>query len=155
MSQALWPRQSPPRPGSGVTRLGLWSPTRPADVTTARLQLSAALHDGARPVGATEGAVEALLLAFEELVSNGLRHGRGPVEVTVITAGHGWLLEVADAAADAAPTPAVGRDPALGGLGLYLVAQLSAARGWTVDAAGRKIVWARVEFTRAESPARR
>ena len=32
--------------------------------------------------------------------------------------------------------PAVGRDAALGGLGLYLVAQMSGAHGWTVDDRG-------------------
>lgn len=155
MSQPLWPCQPAPASGSAASRLGRWSPTSPADVTAFRRQLSAALHDGARPPGAAEGAVERLLLAFEELVSNGLRHGRGPVDVTVTTTGHGWLLQVADAAADTPPTPAVDRDPALGGLGLYLVAQISAAHGWSVDAAGRKIVWARVEFTRDESAAPR
>jgi hypothetical protein len=39
------------------------------------------------------------------------------------------------------PTPAVGRDPAKGGLGLYLVARLSVAHGWYVDE-GCKHVWA-------------
>jgi len=63
-----------------------------------------------------------------------------------VTAGRcGWLVEVSDAAGGLPPAPAVGRDPALGGLGLYLVAQISAAHGWRPEEDGRKIVWARVD----------
>jgi hypothetical protein len=48
---------------------------------------------------------------------------------------------VTHAAASAPPTPAVGRDPSEGGLGLYLIAELATAHGWYVrdDA---KHVWA-------------
>ena len=56
----------------------------------------------------------------------------------------GWLLEVVDAAGDTPPTPAIDRDAALGGLGLYLVARLSSAHGWA-PAHGGKVVWAHVE----------
>jgi len=115
------------------------------------LQLSAALHDGARPSGAHEGAVQRLTMAFEELASNALRHGRAPVEVTVTTTGTGWLLEVSDAAADSPPIPAIGRDPALGGMGLFLVARICDAHGWTVDDTGRKVVWGLVQYTRDEA----
>ena len=96
--------------------------------------------------------MERLLLAFEELVSNGLRHGREPVEVTVTTFDDGWLLQVTDTATDTPPIPAVGRDPSQGGLGLHLVARITAAHGWTVDGTGRKVVWARGLFTRDEAP---
>jgi hypothetical protein len=53
-----------------------------------------------------------------------------------------------DGAGDAAPAPAVDRDAALGGLGLYLVARLSSAHGWAPAEAGRKVVWAEVEGSR-------
>lgn len=43
-------------------------------------------------------------------------------------------------------TPAVGRDAALGGLGLHLFAQLPAAHGWTAEDGGRKVVEARVDL---------
>ncbi|CCH88149.1 Histidine kinase (fragment) [Modestobacter italicus] len=56
---------------------------------------------------------------------------------------HGWLIDVSDACPDSPPAPAVGRDPALGGLGLHLVARLAAAVGWAADG-GRKHVWAAV-----------
>jgi hypothetical protein len=85
-------------------------------------------------------------------VSNGLRHGGGPVSVVVTAAGSAWLVEVSDAAGDAPPVPAVGRDAALGGLGLYLVAQLAGAHGWTPEDGGRKVVWARVDFTGEAAP---
>lgn len=100
-----------------------------------------------RPTGqADEEDVERLLLTFEELASNGLRHGRRPVQVTVYQGADGWLVDVTDAAVDRPPIPAVDRDPARGGLGLYLVARLSAAHGWWSHG-GRKHVWALVGGT--------
>jgi hypothetical protein len=111
------------------------------------MKLRVALSHGRRPAGASDDDLDRLLLAFEELVSNGLRHGSGPVEAVVTTAETGWLLEVSDAAGDTAPVPAVGRDAALGGLGLYLVAQMCGSHGWSAQDDGRKVVWARLDFT--------
>jgi hypothetical protein len=68
----------------------------------------------------------------------------GPVTPTVRSPY--WLLQVNDAAGDRPPTAAVGRDAAQGGLGLYLVAELSVDHGWRVDADGGKTVWARIPF---------
>jgi signal transduction histidine kinase len=110
-------------------------------VTAHRLQLAEAASATARP---SAEAAERLELVFEELVSNGVRHGRGRVEVTASATGTGWLLEVVDGAGDTPPTPAIDRDAALGGLGLYLVARLSRAHGWTPTGTGRKLVWAHV-----------
>jgi two-component sensor histidine kinase len=126
--------------------IGRWGPAGLAELTADRHRLSAALHDGARPPGADEGSVERLLLAYQELTSNALRHGRWPVGVTVTSTGTGWLLEVSDAAADQPPSPAIGREPGQGGLGLRLVADLCDAHGWVTDG-HRKIVWARVNYT--------
>jgi signal transduction histidine kinase len=125
--------------------VGRWEPTTPADLTAHRRQLSEALQDGAVAAHTDEVAVERLLLAFEELASNALRHGRGPVWVAVTAGRDGWLLEVSDAAADRPPAPAVGRDAADGGLGLYLVARLSAAHGWDIHG-DHKIAWCRVDY---------
>jgi hypothetical protein len=151
MAASQWIRQDPPDRGADSVPVGRWRPATPAEISAARRRLSAGLHDGARPPAAVEGAVERLLLAFEELASNALRHGRLPVEVSVTRTGWHWVLEVSDAAADRLPTPAIGRDPALGGLGLHLVAQMSSAHGWTV-AGSRKVVWACIDYTRAGAP---
>jgi hypothetical protein len=45
----------------------------------------------------------------------------------------------------------VDRDAAEGGLGLYLVARICGAHGWTVTGA-RKVTWARIDYTRDEAP---
>jgi two-component sensor histidine kinase len=124
MAESAWAQRPLPSPGPDAVLLRRWEPSTPADLTAHRKQLAAALHDGARPPGADEGAVERLLLVFEELVSNALRHGHAPVRAEVTTFDHFWLIDVTDAAADQPPTPAVGRDAAHGGLGLRLVAGL-------------------------------
>jgi serine phosphatase RsbU (regulator of sigma subunit) len=139
--QDLWARRPPPARTPGSSVLGRWSPRTPADVTAHRLQLAEAASAVARP---SAEAAERLELVFEELVSNGVRHGQGLVEVTVSATGTGWLLEVVDAAGNTPPIPAIDRDAALGGLGLYLTARLSSAHGWTPTGTGRKLVWAHV-----------
>jgi signal transduction histidine kinase len=75
------------------------------------------------------------------MASNALRHGGGDVRATVRLTDDAYLIEVSDRAAASPPTPAVGRDPSEGGLGLYLVAELATQHGWY--ASGRsKCVWA-------------
>jgi anti-sigma regulatory factor (Ser/Thr protein kinase) len=152
MSEALWVHRPPPHLGSPVHAAWRGAPTTIAELRALRMQLRAELGNGGRPPGADDDDLDRLLLAYEELVSNALRHGRGPVQVVVTAAGSGWLVEVSDAAGDSPPAPAVDRDPALGGLGLYLVAQISGAHGWTVEGDGRKVVWARVDFTGEAAP---
>lgn len=87
---------------------------------------------------------ERLVLIADELTSNALRHGGAPVATALSRTGDQWLLAVSDSASDVPPTPAEGRDPGLGGFGLYLVADLSARHGW-YRARGTKTVWAVVE----------
>jgi anti-sigma regulatory factor (Ser/Thr protein kinase) len=104
----------------------------------------AALRDRLGDVGLPQDehvAGEQLILAFDELASNALRHGESPVVATVVAGSGGWLLDVSDRASQSMPTPAVDRDPAQGGMGLHLVARLSVAHGWYVDG-GAKHVWA-------------
>lgn len=95
--------------------------------------------------------MERLLLIFEELGSNALRHGRPAVGIELIDCAAGWLLTVSDAAVESPPVLAVGRDAARGGLSLYLVGRISDAHGWTVT--GKlKLAWARIDYRRAEGP---
>jgi len=118
-------------------------PGTAAELTGMRRRLRAMLAGGGLPAGDDDG--ERLLLAVEELSSNGLRHGRPPVEVSVAATGPGWQVEVRDAAPGRPPTPAIGRDAALGGMGLHLVSRLSSAHGWAVDG-DRKVVWAQIPY---------
>jgi two-component sensor histidine kinase len=82
-----------------------------------------------------------LVLAFDEMASNALRHGGGGVQAQLQVTEDSYLIEVSDQAAGAPPSPAVGRDPSEGGLGLYLIAELSSRHGWYVSE-GHKHVWA-------------
>ena len=143
MREGLWAQR--PLPPVDAHGHGTWSAEveTPAGVTATRARLRAEVR-GQQDID--ESDVEILLLTFEELTSNAVRHGRLPVRVTVTTAADGWLIDVTDAATDRAPVPAEGRDPARGGLGLYLVARLCAAHGWSVRR-GRKHVWACVRRT--------
>ena len=125
MSEALWAARPRRRCASG-SRPGAASRPRSPSCAPCGCSCARLLSGAGRPPGAADDDVDRLLLAFEELVSNGLRHGGDPVRAVVTDRRSGWLLEVSDAAGDTPPVPAVGRDAALGGLGLYLVAQLSA-----------------------------
>lgn len=87
---------------------------------------------------------ERLVLIADELTSNALRHGGSPVATALSRLSDRWLIAVSDSSADVPPAPAEGRDPALGGFGLYLVADLSAAHGWHLER-GEKKVWAVIE----------
>jgi two-component sensor histidine kinase len=91
---------------------------------------------------------ERLVLIADELTSNALRHGGAPVATALSSAGDQWLLAVSDSSLDALPVPAQGRDPGLGGFGLYLVADLAAQHGWC-PRQGAKTVWAVVDADEA------
>ena len=84
---------------------------------------------------------ERLVLVADELTSNALRHGGAPAATALSRTGDTWLVAVSDTSTDVPPAPAQGRDPSLGGFGLYLVADLSLRHGWFVRR-GTKTVWA-------------
>ena len=74
---------------------------------------------------AATDARRAVVLAFDEMASNALRHGGGGVPRPSCAdagrlAGRGPRLRRARP-----PQPAVGRDPSQGGLGLYLIAEMA------------------------------
>src|SRR3954468_10354663 len=142
MIKTEWP-QRPPEPVPELTVRWEGLPRAAADLTRLRRELRAAV--GRLPEQDDDGeGLDRLLLVFKELASNGLRHGRPPVRVLLATVPTGWLIDVSDAAADRPPVPARGRDAAAGGMGLPLVARLTAAHGWTVHGE-RKHVWARID----------
>ncbi len=118
-----------------------WDLAALAELPAARAGLRARLgRAGSAPEDDDESGAQ-LVMAFDELASNALRHGESPVVATVVAGSGGWLLDVSDRAPGTLPAPAVDRDPALGGMGLHLVARLSVAHGWYVDA-DTKHVWA-------------
>lgn len=84
---------------------------------------------------------ERLVLVADELTSNALRHGLGPVATALSRIGDRWLVSVSDRSPEVPPTPAIDRDPRHGGLGLYLIADLSLRHGWIAHR-GIKTVWA-------------
>jgi two-component sensor histidine kinase len=84
---------------------------------------------------------ERLVLIADELTSNALRHGRAPVAAALSRVRDLWMIAVSDSSTDVPPVPAQGRDPGLGGFGLYLVADLSEQHGWFLER-GAKTVWA-------------
>src|SRR3954454_19086933 len=149
MSTTAWPQRLP-EPVTDLAARWEGTPGTPADLSWIRRDLRAAVRYRPWPTS-TDSDLERLLLIVEELASNGLRHGRPPVRVRLTADPTGWLLDVSDAAADRPPAPARDRDPATGGLGLHLVARLSAAHGWMVHGE-RKHVWARIATTAAPGP---
>ncbi len=130
----VWPSASPP-PADPVLS---WRLRDVAELPRVRSEL--------RRHATTGGEIQAdlrdqLILAFDEMASNALRHGGGAVEAEVRLTDDAYLIEVSDQAAQAPPAPAVGRDPSEGGLGLYLIAEMATAHGWYVSS-GHKHVWA-------------
>jgi anti-sigma regulatory factor (Ser/Thr protein kinase) len=138
MGRLAWPLRPLPDGRGEVWR---WDLGGLAELPAARAALRSRLGVVGPPVQDEDTAGERLVLAFDELASNALRHGESPVVATVVAGSGGWLLDVSDRALETMPAPAVGRDPAKGGLGLHLVARLSVAHGWYVDE-GCKHVWA-------------
>ena len=131
-AKQLWPSARPP---AAPDRFA-WDLDSVAELPLVRAQVRAHL------AGPRQGDLrDRLVLALDEMASNALRHGGGRVRATVRPLAGAWLVEVRDGAPDSPPTPAVGRDPSEGGLGLYLIAELATDHGWYVTGAV-KHVWA-------------
>ena len=82
---------------------GIWA--RLAELPAARAALRSRLGDVGFPRDDEDAAGEQLILAFDELASNALRHGESPVVATVVAGSGGWLLDVSDRAPETMPTP--------------------------------------------------
>jgi anti-sigma regulatory factor (Ser/Thr protein kinase) len=133
-----WPSAPPPPATDGWS----WDLARISELPQVRAQLRRDLSELTAPGDrAATDRNEAVVLAFDEMASNALRHGGGQVRARVQATADAWLIEVRDAAATRPPEPAVGRDPSQGGLGLYLIAEMADDHGWHLGD-GEKSVWA-------------
>src|SRR3954453_7610494 len=135
MGRPAWPLR-PKLDGRGED--WRWKLGNLAELRAAPAALLGLLGGVGFPAADEDTAGERLVLAFDELASNALRHGQSPVVATIVAGSGGWLLDVSDRAPETMPTPAVDRDPAKGGMGLHLVARLSVAHGWYVDGGSKK-----------------
>ncbi len=135
---SAWPAATPPHAFDGLQ----WDLQDIAELPSVRAQVrrhvaASAQRDDPRSADLRDQ----LVLALDEMASNALRHGRGHVQAAVRLTDNSYLIEVSDQAASSPPTPAVGRDPSEGGLGLYLIAELATHHGYYVRD-GCKHVWA-------------
>jgi anti-sigma regulatory factor (Ser/Thr protein kinase) len=132
----MWPTASPPE----ATPALHWDLQDVAELPRVRAELRRYATSGT-PAPINLDLLDQLILALDEMASNALRHGGGSVAATVRETPDAYLVEVSDAATTAPPSPAVGRDPSEGGLGLYLIAELATRHGWYVSDR-HKHVWA-------------
>lgn len=146
----LW---EPARRPQGFRELWCQELTSLAELAKLRARLRTTLTGSATVVHPErEHWSERLVLITDELTSNALRHGKPPVATALSRSASRWLISVSDASTHVPPAPAEGRDPRLGGFGLYLVADLSAAHGWAVQRR-QKWVWAVVDVDDADADA--
>lgn len=138
MEQPLWPRRPLPQVTGPLFERAV---SELAQLRNVRAQLRAWVADSLADSLVAESDLDDLLVVVDELASNGLRHGRVPVRVCAVRTAQWLLLDVSDGDPQQGPEPAVGRDPALGGMGLRMVAHMTVDRGWAVTD-GRKHVWA-------------
>jgi anti-sigma regulatory factor (Ser/Thr protein kinase) len=140
VSGLVWPAAPVPTEDGDVWR---WELPTVHDASRVRMDLRARLAHPSLAARSTEDAREGLLLVFEELASNALRHGGGAVEARITAVSSGWVVVLTDGSPDAPPRPEIDRDPAFGGMGLPMVAQLSVDFGWCSDPDCKR-VWARL-----------
>jgi hypothetical protein len=136
---ALWQSARPPH---AMRELWCQELHSLAELARLRARLRASLTGSETvPHPEREHWSERLVLIADELTSNALRHGRAPVATALSRVRDLWMIAVSDSSTEVPPLPAQGRDPGLGGIGLYLVADLSAHHGWFLER-GAKTVWA-------------
>ncbi|TFV48880.1 ATP-binding protein [Blastococcus sp. TF02A_35] len=131
-----WPSAYPPAADVVLS----WQLSAVAELPGVRADVRRELTEVARG-SVTPDLIDRLVLALDEMASNALRHGGGDVRALVARTDAAYLIEVTDQAPQTPPSPAVGRDPSFGGLGLYLIAELAAQHGWYATD-GHKHVWA-------------
>lgn len=136
-SEGPWQEARPPRSEFRWA----WSPAQEADLDVVHREFRGYAMELllGRPGG--ERAVEDAMVALQALMTNALRHGGPPIEVTVGSLESGLLLVVKDGAGDAPPAPRSAEDTTER-RGLRVVADASESRGWCPEPAGGKSVWA-------------
>jgi anti-sigma regulatory factor (Ser/Thr protein kinase) len=132
-----WPSSPPPAADDGWH----WDLHHVSELPQVRAELRRGLAEQSSGDPAAADVDDAVVLAFDEMASNALRHGGSGVRARVQRTADAWLIEVRDSATQRPPRPAVGRDPSHGGLGLYLIAEMADDHGWHL-ADGEKTVWA-------------
>jgi anti-sigma regulatory factor (Ser/Thr protein kinase) len=143
MAATRWPKASPP---TGLVELWAQELTGVADLPRVRAHIRTLLTAGPTVTPPPSDWVERFVLVADEIASNALRHGSGPVHVRLRADSDSWLVAVTDHAPDAPPAPAMGRAPGAGGYGLHLVADLTDDHGWHRED-HHKTVWARASRT--------
>ncbi len=133
-----WPSAAPPSASEALA----WKLSDIAELPRVRAEMRRFVTAGQQGLSTqVADLLDRLVLALDEMASNALRHGGGDVRAAVRVTPTSWLVDVSDRNSARPPTPAVGRDPSEGGLGLYLIAEMATAHGWCVRD-GAKHVWA-------------
>lgn len=111
-----------------------WDLTSLSELPAVRADVRRHLTDDEVQPTAPDGeAAERMVLALDELASNGLRHGSKPVGLRVCPLPDHWLVDVTDAAVGAPPSPDPGRPAGQGGYGLFVIAAYAAGYGWVAE----------------------
>ena len=135
---STWPSAYPPPAAPVLT----WQLRDVAELPRLREDIRRHTDVAVRPDDeASADLRDQLVLAVDEMASNALRHGGGDVRAVLRLTEDSYLIDVSDQAQDSPPSPAIGRDPSEGGLGLYLIAEMASMHGWYVRE-GQKHVWA-------------
>ncbi|WP_299960611.1 ATP-binding protein [uncultured Modestobacter sp.] len=149
---ASW-HEDTPAPPAADSRLTLELATL-ALLSRVRRQVRSFLQDsldsdGGAGCGPDEAqdAVESAILVIDELASNAVRHGLAPASLHVCDEPGRWVVMVTDSAPHRRPTPARDRPAEAGGMGLYVVADLTAEHG-VHYAPAHKIVWVCIDKPR-------
>src|SRR3712207_7487743 len=108
MSRQSWPLCPLP---DGRGELWRWNLGTIAELPAARSGLRSRLSEVGLPDTADDSAGERLVLAFDELASNALRHGEVPVVATVVAGSGGGLPGVCARPPGHTREPAVGAGP--------------------------------------------